>query len=314
MTRTLVLLMVLAAATCAAAQSGSGPVQWLSDPQQAVRASQGANRPLLVWIIPPQRERVPVGEGDKLENRQEHALRDPVVVRQMRKFVPLRLNRGANREIVKDFGFSEAASYEIRFVAPEGQALGAVPSGDVAVAETLARRMATAFEDFVKRVYTRDVQPKLEDKDAKPADLKAALKLVSEFRIAAADRGVIALLERERLDAGVRAAIYEALAAVSTKDALGKLLELARGGDAGAAKALEKVPPVGAELLVAELKPDAPHFDYFVYRIVTRASRVSYAKPERFFDNADTAQKTEEVQRVSDAVKQAAEKWKAEND
>jgi hypothetical protein len=295
---------VLASATCAAAQSGSGPVQWLSDPQQAVRAAQNANRPLLVWIIPPQRERVPIGDGDKLENRQEHALRESVVVRQMRKFVPLRLNRGAYRDAARDFGFSEAAGFEIRFVTPDGQSLGAVPSSDVAVAETLARRMAVAFEDFVKRVYTRDVQP----------NLKAALKLVSEFRIAAADRGVIALLERERLDAGARTAVYEALAAVSTKDAVGKLLDLARGGDAGATKALEKVTPVGAELLAAELKPDAPHFDYLVYRIVTRASRVSYAKPERFFDNADTAQKTEEVQRVSDVVKQAAEKWKAEND
>ncbi len=314
MTRTLVCLSVLASATCAAAQSGSGPVQWLSDPQQAVRAAQNANRPLLVWIIPPQRERVPIGDGDKLENRQEHALRESVVVRQMRKFVPLRLNRGAYRDAARDFGFSEAAGFEIRFVTPDGQSLGAVPSSDVAVAETLARRMAVAFEDFVKRVYTRDVQPKLEDKEAKPADLKAALKLVSEFRIAAADRGVIALLERERLDAGARTAVYEALAAVSTKDAVGKLLDLARGGDAGATKALEKVTPVGAELLAAELKPDAPHFDYLVYRIVTRASRVSYAKPERFFDNADTAQKTEEVQRVSDVVKQAAEKWKAEND
>jgi hypothetical protein len=306
-------LLLLWGAAWASAQSGGGIIPWQSEPQRAIQMARSANRPLLVYVVPPVRERVKEG-SDKLENRQERAFKDLAVLKQARNFVPLKLMRGTYREANREFGFSEAAGYEIRFVTPDGHALGAVPSSDVAVAETLAKRIAAAWEEFIRNVYQTQVKPILDKKDATSAELKSALKLVSDFRIVAAEKDVIELLDRERLDAGTRTSIDETLATLSTKDAVAKLLDRARAGDASATKALDKMTPEGAVLLLPELNPGADKFDYFVYRVVTKVAGVKNVKPEKYFQASEAVHKAEEVQRVSDAVKAAAEKWKAQND
>jgi len=312
MSRAVFALLLLGAAAAACGQTGSDPIPWQTDPQRAVQMAQTSNLPLMVYVLPPDRERN--RDAEKIENRQERALRDPAVLKLVPKFVPLRLSRGVHRERVKEFGFSEAAGYEIRFVSPDGQVLGAMSPSDVGVAASVALRMAAAYDAHVKRVYAQQVKPKLDDKAASAEDLKAALMLVSRFNMTTADQSVAALLDRERLDAGVRATVYETLAGLATKNAIAKLLERARANDTAAVKALEKTTPVGAELLLPELKADAEPFDYLVYRIVTKVCNVKHVKPEKFFEQGDARQKAAEVARVTEAVKAAAEKWKAQNE
>lgn len=305
-------LTTVLTAAAASGQTGSDPIPWQTDPQRAVQMAQSSNLPLMVYVIPPDRERN--RDAEKVENRQERALRDPAVLKLVPKFVPLRLARGVHRERIKEFGFSEAAGFEIRFVSPDGQVLGAMSPGDIGVAATVARQMAAAYDAHVKRLYGQQVKPKLDDKAASAEDLKAALKLVSRFHMTMADQSVAALLERERLDAGLRSTIYETLAGLATKDAITKLLERARANDTAAVKALEKTTPVGAELLLKELKADAEPFDYLVYRIVVKVCNIKHIKPEQFFQEGDARRKAEEVERVAEAVKAAAEKWKAEHE
>jgi hypothetical protein len=312
MSRAVIALLLMFAATAACGQTGSDPIPWQTDPQRAVQMAQAANLPLMVYVLPPDRERK--REVEKTENEQERALRDPAVLRLVPKFIPLRLSRGVHRERVKEFGFTEASGYEIRFVSPDGQVLGAMAPGEIGAASIVVLRMEAAYDAHVKRLYAQQVKPKLDDKAASPEDLKAALKLVSRFNMTMADQSIAALLDRERLDAGLRGTIYETLAGLATKNAIAKLLERARANDTAAIKALEKTTPVGAELLLPELKADAEPFDYLVYRIVTKVCNVKYVKPEKFFQEGDARRKAEEVARVAEAVKAAAEKWKAEHE
>ena len=55
------------------------------------------------------------------------------------------------------------------------------------------------IQAFGKRVYEKDVKPVLEDEDAKPKALKIAINTITNLHIVAADKGLVELLERERL-------------------------------------------------------------------------------------------------------------------
>ena len=136
------------------------------------------------------------------------------------------------------------------------------------------------------------------------------MQFVGEYRITSAEKDALALLERPRLESAVRNAIYEALAELSTKDGVSKLLELARGGDNQAAKAIEKCTPAGAEVLIADLTPDAEPFDYAVYKAAAQICGIRNVKPQKYFENAKPRLKEEEVERVRGLVQDAAKRWK----
>lgn len=310
MARLLTFLMFLAGAAYATAQQ---QIQWMTNPQQAVALAQQKNRPLMVWVRSSRRNR-----GERLERDQKRAFKDPRVVREAQNFVALRLSRTVHRDLLDDFGLPQTADLEMSFVMPGGEKLSGLSGGAVAQAESLADKLRLVFQEFGRRVYKKDIEPVLEDKEAKPAALQAALKLVDDLRIQAADKGLAELLDRERLDRGTRKLACQTLAHLSTKVAVEKLLELA-GTDAIAAGALPECTPAGADLMLGELNvkeaaagEEPKPFNYLVYRAVTRICRVPKPKPESYFEKAPADRIAEEVQRVSNIVRDVAKRWKEE--
>jgi hypothetical protein len=281
------------------------PIPWRTDPQQAVREAQASKRPLMVYVLASTKDR-----DNDVEREQKQALSSPRVLRLAQRFVPLRLSRSMHRDLLKGFGLPESANMMMSFVTPNGEVLGTLGAGGVAQVDSLAQKLAGAFDVYTKQLLDTEVKPKLANPEAKPAELKQALGLVQEFSIAAADEELIKLLERPRLDSSVRVMVCDTLAGLSTKTAINNLLELYRGGDASAAKALEKCTPAGAELLLSELNAEAEPFDYSLYKAVTQSCGIRNIKPARFFEKGSAKLKEQELDRIRKLVHDAAQRWK----
>lgn len=303
------LMMLALAWATGTARAQEDAIPWLTEPQRAVSEAKGSLRPLMVYVLASNKDRDP-----KLDHEQKLALNDPRVVRLSQRFVPLRLSRSIHRDVLSSFGLSERANMEMSFVTPDGELLGSLSAGGVAQASSLASKLLLVFDAYVKKLHQTQVKPVLDDPNAKPEDLKQALRVATTFYMTVAESEIIALLERPRLDVAVREEAYDALAALSTKGGVAKLLECARGEDARAAKALAKCTPVGAEHLLSELSPDAEEVDYPVYKTAAQICGVHSVKPKKFFENAKPRLKKEEVERVCRLVHEAAERWKEMHD
>jgi hypothetical protein len=307
MTRVAILFACVAGTVSAAAQSTDLP--WRTDPQQAVAEAHQQDRPLLVYVLAGTKDR-----DDKLEQAHHRSFSDPRVQRLAQRFIPLKLSRSVHRDVLKDFGLSESANMVISFVTPGGKVLGEISAGGIAQAESLAAKLAAVLQSFSETTYEDRLKPILESADAKAADVKAALRTIGELRITVAEQDLVKFLEREQLDPALRSAACETLAALSTKSAVGKLLDLSGAGDKAAAKALEKCTPVGAEYLWADLQPDATPFDYPLYKLITKICDVREAKPEKWFDTAKPKVRQDHLAKIEKLVHEAAKRWKEAND
>ncbi len=286
-------------AALAAAQSGE--LNWITDPQQAVREAQNSGRLLMVYVLSSMRDR-----DNDLEQAQKRAMSDPRVHAIVnRSFVPLKLSRSANRDQLKDFGLSETANMMMSFVSPEGRVLGDISANGLTQADSLVQKLESVLEVYRKQIYETEIKPKLEDPKTPPDGLKGALSRIGSLRIAGADKDVLALLKREKLDAGVRTAAYDALGVLSTKAAVTALLEAARAGDGAATKALEKGTPAAAELLLEEISKEGA-FDYELYRIIGKICQIRSMKDRKFFEKAKPDLQAKELDRVAEIVARQA--------
>ncbi len=307
MTRYLALIGALAVTSVATAQQEA--IRWRAAPREAVNEAKQTLRPLMVYVLAGTEYR-----DDKLERDQKRALADPRVAKLAERFIPLKLSRSQHREYLKEFGFAESANMEMSFVTPDGEVLGPpLSAGGVGNADSLAQTLKLVLQEYGKKPYEAHVRPSLEHADAKPDELKKALKLIDDFRVASADQAVTKLLEREKLDPGVKQMALAALAGLSTKPAVDKLLTLSRAGDDAAAKALAKCTPAGAELMLADLQPDAAPFDYVAYKTAAQICRVRNFKPAGFFERGSARLKADELERVRKLVAAEAQRWRQEN-
>jgi hypothetical protein len=307
MRRVAVLSLLLLSAVVVQAQNNA--IQWRREPAQAVAEAKRVNRPILAYVLASERYR-----DDQLDREHKRSFRDKRVMRRAaRDFVPLRLSRARHRDLLREFGFSEQANMEMSFVTPDGKIIGRISAMGIAQVDSLIQKMDMVFEEYAKRVYADQVKGVLSDSDAKVKDIQQALDLVYQMRMKFAISDLITLLGREDLSPALHNSICRTLAAFSTRAAVDKLLELAKAGDKVAAKELGNCTPVAAEFMLPTLKLDEEPFDYDVYEIITRICRIPKAKPERFFENAPTYMKKEELERVDQAVRAAAAAWKAAN-
>lgn len=304
----LIISVVLLTALVGSA-AAQNTIQWRTDPTAAVNEATTTGKPLMAWIGGSERE-----DESRLDRDQKRAFREPKVYRWSQSFVPLKLSRAQHRQVLSQFGFSEVASLEMRFLTPDGKELGSLGATGIAQPESLVQKMKLVLETYGRQVFDSALKPKLTDEKAKPEDIRQALNVVGNLQIRSADGTLVALLDRPRLDPAIRKQALETLAALGTKPALDELLEAARGGDAVAAKALEQITPAAAELLLPELKADATPFDYLVYKTLTKVAKVPQPKPERYFENSVLKLKQDEVQRVTELVRKAAQQWKDQNE
>lgn len=307
MTRGVAMLLIGWCVGGAAAQTDAIP--WRTEPQQAVAEAQRTLRPLMVYVLASNKDR-----DNNIEREQKRALADPRVLRQAQNFIPLRLSRSVHRDVLKDFGLPESANMQVSFVAPDGQVLGDLSAGGVGQPDSLAAKMAAAFDVYRKKLYDERVKPALTATDAKPADINTALRMALEFRMASAEADVIALLDQPRLDATGRSTVLDLLAALSSDTAVDKLIALTRAGDARAAAALEKCTPAAAERIFAQLNAETEPFEYPLYKAVTKICGIRNVKAARYFEKAKPRLKEQELERVGKLVEQAVQRWKEEND
>jgi hypothetical protein len=297
------IALVLLAAAGALAQGQL--IEWRNDPQQAVAEARKTLRPLMVYVLGSTKDR-----DAKQERGQKRAFDDPRVVRLSTRFVPLKLSRSQHANVLKDFFLPESASMMMSFVSPDGQKLDDLGANGIEKVDSLLAKMNGALKAHANRVYETTVKPKLTDAEATPADLKEAVRLVEQFEMDMADKDLVAVLDRTGLDQQLKAQIYDALAGLSTKTAVDKLLELSHSENPQAAKALEKCTPAGADILMGTLTADADPFDYTVYKVVTKICGIREVKPAKFFENTKGTLKEQELARVRKLVTAAAQRWK----
>ncbi len=117
MARKLASLVLLLTAPLTLAQCDEIP--WRTDPRQAVSEAQRTLRPIMVYVLAGSEDR-----DNNLQNAPRWALADPRVVPLAQRFIPLRLSRSADRDVLRDFGLSETANMMMSFVTPDGKHLG----------------------------------------------------------------------------------------------------------------------------------------------------------------------------------------------
>ncbi len=307
MLRSACLAACLLLATAAYAQDGG--IRWGNEPREAVEASKKTKRPIMAYVLAGTRDR-----DDDLERDQNRALNSPRVQRLARRFITLRLSRSQHRDLLKDFGFRESANMELSFITPDGKVIGELSQGGVADADALAQKLVLVLRNYRQQLFDADIHPVLDKAESTPQQIKDALKLVEEFQVTEADRDIVALLGREGLPADIRGACLDLLAALSTKPAVEKLIELVKTGDAKAVKALSACNPLGAEIMLDSLKPDAGQVDYAVYQAVARIAKVKDIKPQKFFEKGKEKLQKEELDRMREIVKKVVRKYREQND
>lgn len=306
MYRLVLIAVVLAVGAGTGLAQSSGGIQWQNNPQQAVALAQRTQRPLMFYVLASSRDR-----DDRLERAQRRALADPRVLRLAQRFIPVRLSRSRHRDLLEQLHLRPSANMEMSFVAPDGSRLDSISATGVANADSLAQKLALVFNFHRQRVFDRDLRPVLENKEAKPAELQAALNRIQEFTILGADSAVVKLLGRENLDPKTASLCYDVLAHLSTKIAVEKLLDLSFNGNAKAANTLTKCTPAAAEMMLPQIVLEDGAIRVDIYRAATRICRIKKVKSDKWWAKAEGRRRQHEIDRVKEIVAEVSKKWKA---
>jgi hypothetical protein len=287
---------------------GQSPIQWRTDPAAGVETARSTLLPVL-FFIPPSRD----DERSEIKKAQDETFRTPVVREVVERFfVPIMLPRSSdNMQMMADMGAPTAYGMYLAVVAPSGKLVGVVEPADTSTPKRLFARLTVLFNTYRHELYARDAQPILERLDASPADVQRALGLVLKFRIAEADEAVLKLFERPKLMATLKHDVFQTLAALSTPRAVEALLDAA-STDRAAAVALEHCTPAGAESMLPALKPDGSDRAWLAYKAITQIDWIEDRKYRAFWQDADEARKTAEIERVTRLAKETAARWRDE--
>ncbi len=297
------LVLLTLAAVPAGAQQG---IRWGLNVSKGIAQAKKVKRPLMFWVLSSKSRR-----DDDVERDQRRAFADERVVNLSKRFVPVRLSRSQNPGLIKDWGLPRSTNLTIVFVTPSGEKIDLIGPTGVANAQSLAQKMSLVFRAYRRKLFSEQIQPKLVDPKTSLADLKTGLKWISEFTILDADKTIVTLLERPKLDASVRKGCLNILAQLSTRPAVDALVGLAAENDADAIKTLAKCTPLGAEYMLDQL--DLENADLFVpiYQAVTKITRIKRPKPLGFWNGKNERIKNEEIQRVRKHVQIVARRWRA---
>jgi hypothetical protein len=304
-------LLVLFVGGVASGLAQSKGVQWQTDPDKAVAEARQAKKPVMFYVLAGTEFR-----DQHIENAQRRAWADPRVIRLAQRFVPVKLSRSRDRALLPQIGLRETSNMEIAFIAPEpdvsGKAhvidtLGAQGVGDPG---TLAQKMALVFNFYRQQLFDQELRPILENKDAKPEAVRAALLRIREYTIVGADASVGALLDREKLDAKIAALCYDVLAELSTKISVQKLLDLSAKGTRPATEALTKCTPAAAEMMLDQWRTDEGATRLDVYHAITKICGITNVRPDRWWEKSPKPRQDDEVKRVEGLVRKASERWK----
>lgn len=305
MRRTVISAFVLVGCAAVGLAQSSQRIQWRTDPQAAVTQAQNVKLPLMCYVLGSTEDR-----DDRVEAAQRKALTDARVVELSQRFVAVRLSRSGHRDLLPQFGFLPTANMEISFVSTDGKVLAKLPPSAAGDPRTLARTMAQAFGTHRQQLFNTDLRPILENQDAKPAELRAALERIRDFTIVGADTAVAALFERRRLDPKVADLAYQVLSHLSTRGSVSKLLELSAQNEKKATDALARCTPEAAEWMWEQRLTPEGEMRIDVYKAVTRICKISNPKTDKWWESAKEQPRAAELERVEKLVRAAAKSWR----
>lgn len=294
---------------CVTGSSALGQVNWTSDEAAALKQAKTQDRPLIIHFSADEGKKWQGGRGGDYRNKGNRvdmareavrkAFRDPRVAKLAAHCVPVfaDIKDKRNSEIRKKLG-GQIRGNDVVFATPDLEKLEEINAGQMnadAAFEVLERALAK----WTAKLYARDVRPVLQDEEAPPAKLRAALQRLAEIvqvAPAGADQDVIALLGRDRLDGGVRGLAFDVLAKLSTEPAVHELMRQAEKY-APADKALRKCTRRSLKVLLTYLKDEQSHEFLRAYKTIA-AITDARAQPDEFWKNASVEQRAAEINRI----------------
>jgi len=282
------------------------PIKWMDDSEAAVAVAQKSSLPILFLVLPPS------DAPETVKDKAAAPFRNPAIARLVsEKFVAVRLRESkATKRLLKRLDASNAEYGSAVVVTPGGGQVDIIVTEDAQDTGVLAQKLAEAFGKYQAKVLADSVAPVLENDVAKSDALLKSLGLVKKLAISEADEATAKLLDRENLPDAVRSAVYDTLAALSTKKAVAKLLD-AGLQDEKAADALRSCTPAGAAALLPALKLDDRERLVLAYDAMIAICAVSKAKPAEFWQGDDEKSQTAEIERMKAQVSACAESWRA---
>lgn len=299
MTRLVSLIAI--AASCAAPAAAQSGIQWLSSPREGIQQARQSKRPLMFYTS---------GRSQDRPNLDSHkrTFAHPEVSRLARRFVAVKLGTDSEAdELTRRWG---TAGWTLVFSDADGNKIDdIVPMNP----DLTAQKMFAVFDQHRTRLFVSDVQPKLESADTPPRELRAALKMVDEFLMLAADQSLIRMLDREKLDPAVKRECIDLLARLSTPAAARDLLERAPR-DKAAADALPRLTPQAALALLDALGGEDRVRHLLAYKALTRIAKIKDPRVDKFWEGEFGRLQREEIQRVTDAARAEAARWSRQNE
>ncbi|GMU84270.1 MAG: hypothetical protein AMXMBFR47_41400 [Planctomycetota bacterium] len=277
-------------------------VTWSTNEASSVARARREDR-LLIFFFTFDEEGDERGRGNWVDRRREAVRRvfsTPAVASIVRRaFVPVAADYKLNFDLRWRLG--RVSPNEVVITQPDLTVLARIDARRPVTADSVRETLEECLDKWVREVYTRIVQPVLEDEEASPAALQKALALARKMSLKSSDDDVIALLDRKNLDARVRTLAFDVLAAISTESAVRTLVEHAARTDA-AAKALTRCTAAALAVLSEYLDdPDAPEF-LPAYRAVVAITRTP-GKKDGFWISADDETQSAEIQRIREVAR-----------
>ena len=303
----IVVVVVAAAAAQGYRSSSAKQINWTRNAEQAIQQAKSSKLPLMFWIEGDSRER-----DRRLNDARRLAFKDERVVYAARRFICVKVPRSSSqlRSLFAKLRVPERASNTAVFSTPGGDKIDTFSAAHQP--DTFSQKMTLVFNAYRSKLFDTEINPVLQDRKAKAATLKKALKVIEKFNIKQADAAVIELLERWKTDRDMSKRGFNALAELSTKPAVDFLFAKAKTGmhSKNAATALAKCTKAAAEMMLPKLTGDDFDEMLLAYKTVTKICKVKKPKPDGFWKGKNQRLKTREIDRVRKAVERSATRWK----
>lgn len=282
------------------------PIQWMSDPQEAVEVARNEHRPLLVWVPPNSDD-----YSSELDQLQRDSFRnDQVNAVVAARYVPLRLTRSnQHMQWMAQLGAPGNYGMYLAVITPHGKLIGVIEPTQTVDTPKFVQALISYFNQYRTQLYNDDIAPILSAPgEGDVPKLGPALRTIREFDIGAADTALIQLLNRPRLPQERKHEILMTLADLSTGAAL-KYLVTSAGSDRFAAEALEHITPAGAAILAQHLVSDDSDLNWLLYETICRVDRIQPRKIREFWKNRPADEKQMEIDRIRRIADQTARRW-----
>ncbi len=291
-----------------AAQSQNQRVRFSLQVEEGIQYAKKNDKPIMFYV------RGSSGGDDDIEDYERDHVRafaDPDVTRLAGNFVCLQMSRSRYRGQLTEWGLSPRTNLNIVFASSTGERIDEpLAASAVASPKTLAAKMRQNIRRWSDMLYKDKVEPVLGAEDSSVRDLRDALKLIEQWQMRQADKAVLGLLDREKLDRTTRTAVLSALGGIGSQATIDRLIELSLEKDRLADKALADASTAAVEPLLQHLGGEDADKHVVAYTALTKICRISGAKPQRFWQGSNHKVQVDEVERVRGIAEKKLAEWK----